>query len=252
MDIWGPVGCDGRRTPEGRPGDDAAIRRILVVDSNELICSLLCAILNGERTAVYCALTGEKAMTMLRQCGIDLCFLDLHLSSSGSRELMREIRKQSPCTRIIAMTGSEPDRDAMKAIREHAVLLLMKPFDLFVLEDLVEEILGKNIETYRDYAAMVAVLHGDNRQFDRRPFTGSDDYVLHVTETDYGDRGIQADTLDISQNGLGIRTTVPLEPGCVVRLNNGKETICGIVRWASLDMQDARYRAGIQFIPHPC
>jgi CheY-like chemotaxis protein len=221
---------------------------LLIVDDNETICALLSAVLNSGNCSVSFALSGAKALEMLREQPFDICFLDLRLRDADTHEMMIQIRKQRPSTRIVMITGGDPDEAEMKAIRKHSVLLLVKPFDLFLLEGIVREIMEKNITTYQNYETVVATLTGEKRRHIRQPFTGSQTYALHQSGAPGFDVRSSAHTIDISQTGLGIRTSIPLEPGRIVRLSNNNEIICGIVRWSVAGEQEATYRAGIQFV----
>ncbi len=222
--------------------------KLLIVDDNETICALLSAVLNSGDCVVSCALTGAQALEMLRERPIDICFLDLCLPGVNAEELMVQIRKQAPATRIVMITGGDPDEAAMREFRKHAILLLVKPFDLFLLEDIVREVMDKNITTYHDYEAVVANLIGEKRRHDRHPFTASEGYSLHLSGAPERDLRASVDAVDISQSGLGIRTSIPLEPGRIVRLCNNNETICGMVRWSVAGARESNYRAGIQFL----
>jgi hypothetical protein len=57
---------------------------------------------------------------------------------------------------------------------------------------------------------------------------------------------LDADIIDISRGGAGIRTCYPLYPGNVLSFNNVLDNTSGIVKWSLKDEKD--YRAGIKFI----
>ena len=219
---------------------------ILIVDDNETICALLCAVLNNnKRTATY-ASTRQKALQALRDQHFDICFLDLYMPDVQSFELLYEVRTLAPEIKIVIITGNQPDEDLMQTIRQHAVLLLIKPFDLMRLETVIEKIMENNITTYQNYANLI----DDKRRHGRQPFTGSGTFSLYQYRPGAADYDLhsRADTVDISQNGLGIRTSIPLEPGRTVRLSNERETLCGVVRWSVGGEYAETYRAGIQFV----
>lgn len=222
--------------------------RLLIVDDNETICALLSAVLNGGNCDVSFALTGDKALALLQEGRYDLCFLDLRMPDVNTIELIARIRRQAPGMKIVMITGTDPDDAAMQAIREHAVLLLIKPFDLFAIEDIVREIMDRNITSYQEYEALVARMLGEKRRHERQPFTDSDAYSLHQTGEGESAGFSRADAVDVSLSGLGIKTNIPLEPGRLVRLRGKNETLCGIVRWSAAGGGAASYRAGIQLL----
>jgi len=237
------------RDEEAAHGEDRKWN-LLVVDDNETICALLSAVLNSSRCSVSFATSADIAMQQLHSRLVDICFLDLVIPGVQACDLLLRIRRESPSTKIIVATGVEPDGETMQTIRDNAVLFLMKPFDLFLLEDIVREIMENDITTYQEYGRMLACMAGEKRRHDRQPFSSAQTFSL--LQPDAPAAGIQpsAAPLDISMNGLGIRTNIPLEPGRMIRLSNASETICGIVRWSNHGDQVDSYRAGIQFVKY--
>ncbi len=134
----------------------------------------------------------------------------------------------------------------MKVIREHALLLLTKPFDLFHVKAVVEEIVGKHPNTYQDYNFLMTRICEEKRLHERQPFTNPWNYAILSSGLEDDQQRYYAHAVDICMNGLGIMTNVPLEAGRIIRLKNESEHIRGIVRWVR-SVSD-RYRAGIQFV----
>lgn len=86
------------------------------------------------------------------------------------------------------------------------------------------------------------------RQLERRPFVKIVDYSVSVLEfTELRSLKLKADIIDISDLGLGLRTTYPLEPGHVLRFNSGIGHRTGVIRWSMKDCHDETYRAGLSF-----
>lgn len=193
-------------------------------------------------------MSGYEAFRELRNQTIDLCFLDIHLPDLNALDLMWTIKRLTPATRIIAMTGNDVDSDTMNAIWDYAVLRLVKPFDLYLAKALADEILEKHIDGYRDYDVLVSQLVGEKRLHDRKLIVPPVNYSVLVNENDDDHRRHIADAVDISVNGLGIRTNVLLEKGRIIRLKNSNKSIHGIVRWIIPDNHGECYRAGIQII----
>jgi hypothetical protein len=61
-------------------------------------------------------------------------------------------------------------------------------------------------------------------------------------------KNIKADIINISSAGMGITTTCPLAPGCVLIFGGGIEHTTGVVRWNRIVEGNTGYRAGIEFI----
>ena len=58
---------------------------------------------------------------------------------------------------------------------------------------------------------------------------------------------LSGNIVDISEEGLGIQTYYPVEPGHVLTFSNGIDQKAGIVRWSSV-IRDDIYRAGVEFV----
>jgi DNA-binding NtrC family response regulator len=120
------------------------IKRILIVDDEELIRYALTAALRREDVLVLAVSCGKDALAELDHTGYDLCILDIHRPDMNGLDIMKTVKTVSPATKIIIMTASEVDAEMMKSIEEHANLLLPKPFDLDRFKSFVERILGRN------------------------------------------------------------------------------------------------------------
>ena len=221
---------------------------ILIVDEDNLTFSLLSPLLSDARTGVLRASTGEDALKWIGALAVDLCFIDLQISDISGLDLMKAIKGKAPEAGIIMMADGSPDDEIMQTIRENALLLLTKPFDLLQVRAVVEEILGKHIDTYQDYNFLMTRICGEKRLHDRQPFTNPWNYTILSTDIEDDQQRYYADTVDICMNGLGITTNVHLEPGRIIRLKNESEHIRGIVRWVTPANANDRFRAGIQFI----
>lgn len=114
---------------------ECARKKILVVDDDKLMCWALAkefAVLNLSSRAVE---TGAEALSELRRQSYDLVFLDIHLPDSDGVELLGEIGRISPDTKIIIMSGDASEGNRRRAYAGGALQFLEKPFD-------ISEILG--------------------------------------------------------------------------------------------------------------
>ena len=86
------------------------------------------------------------------------------------------------------------------------------------------------------------------RQVDRRTFVKIIDYSVCVLEfRELKSLKFQADIIDISDSGMGLRTEYPLEPGHVLSFNSGLAYRTGVVRWSRKGRNEHSYRAGLSF-----
>jgi DNA-binding response OmpR family regulator len=80
-------------------------RTILIIDDErELVASYVRLLGRGEFRCVP-AFDGDEAIRAFDSVQPDLVLTDLHLASTSGYDVIRHIRKLSPATPIIAMSG---------------------------------------------------------------------------------------------------------------------------------------------------
>jgi hypothetical protein len=86
------------------------------------------------------------------------------------------------------------------------------------------------------------------RRSARKPWVQEIRYSVSVLEFKELKRlNLSGDVVDISEEGLGIQTHYPIEPGHVLTFSNGIDHEAGIVRWSTI-VKDDIYRAGVEFV----
>ena len=121
---------------------DMVVKKILIVDDENLICYALTAALRREDTCARSVSCGKDALAEMDHTVYDLCILDINLPDMSGLDIMKTVKKVSPATKIIIMTGGVVSPEMLKSIQENANLLLPKPFDLDRVKSFVEHILG--------------------------------------------------------------------------------------------------------------
>lgn len=223
------------------------MRHILIVDDEPLIRYSLSATFQDKETEVIAQPDGKSALKSLGDWRFDFCFLDIQLPDMTGIDVVKAIRQLSPRTKVVMMTGSTPDVQSMNIIRESAYLFLNKPFDLFRVKRVIDAVTPVDQNIFREFAELESSIA--ERRMKRREATArSVSYVRVSGGKEEQERSHRGDLLDISDAGTRIRTAYPLEPGNVVKFKNSVNEAAGIVRWASVDKQNGRCLAGIQFI----
>ncbi len=92
--------------------------RILSVDDHELVRKGIAAILGLEEDLelVAQASEGREAIRLYREYAPDVTLMDLRLPDKSGVEVTREIRKEHPAARIIALTSYDGDQDIYQAL----------------------------------------------------------------------------------------------------------------------------------------
>jgi len=111
------------------------VKRVLIVDDEPLIRSALSKALKGI-AVVETAATGEQANARVRARSYDLCFLDVVLPDVSGLEVMQQIKKTSPKTKIVIMTAYATDT-VREEIQKEAYRFMEKPLNLAQIKEIV-------------------------------------------------------------------------------------------------------------------
>ncbi len=133
--------------------------RLLVVDDDRAILTLIGTIALAEGFDVATTTNGEDAMKQLRHRPAELVLLDLRMPGVTGLDVLRSIRDVSPKCKVVLMTGFATIDSAVEAVKLGALDYLTKPFDLQRLRQL--------LATVRDEAAQrreVLTMEGDLAQ----------------------------------------------------------------------------------------
>ena len=121
------------KSPETPQVDSAILEgeaRILVVDDEENLRITTAAILEKDNYIVDVAASGDEAISLLKNVDYDLVLTDLHMEGGDGLSLLNEIRRQSPLTISVVLTGFASVESAIAALQEGAYDYLVKPCDI--------------------------------------------------------------------------------------------------------------------------
>ena len=118
-------------------------QKILVIDDDVSIRSLLSSFLASRGYQVFQAATGTKGVEAMADTPADLVLLDLGLPDMTGLEVLKKIRKSFPQAVVLMLSGSQDEKSAREALRFGAYDYLTKPIDLETLAtDFLQRILG--------------------------------------------------------------------------------------------------------------
>jgi signal transduction histidine kinase len=104
--------------------------RILVVDDEESLRITTAAILEKDGYTVDTASSGDEAISLLKNVDYDLILTDLHMEGGDGLTVLAQIRRQSPLTISVVLTGFASVESAIAALQEGAYDYLVKPCDI--------------------------------------------------------------------------------------------------------------------------
>lgn len=98
------------------------MKKILVVDDNQMLCRLSCDILRAEGYHAVPAVNAAEALEAFEKEDFDLVVTDFRMPGMSGLDLARSIRSKNPGFPIIVMSAYEPVKC------EHITLWLPKEF----------------------------------------------------------------------------------------------------------------------------
>jgi DNA-binding response OmpR family regulator len=104
--------------------------RLLLVDEEEEYAKVLSKRMAKRRILVTPALSGGKAIQVLRRQDFDVVILDLKLEDMDSIEVLKILKKMDPSLPVIMLTGKDSEKAAREGLTCGASDYLTKPCEL--------------------------------------------------------------------------------------------------------------------------
>lgn len=120
--------------------------RILVIDDEEAICTVIKKFLSGENITIDVSVSVKDAISLLKSNYYDVILIDKNMPGSqdldgGGMELLRYIRAKFIPSEVIMMTGYATLDTAIEAMRLGAFDYLLKPFSMQELKVKINRLL---------------------------------------------------------------------------------------------------------------
>ena len=117
---------------------------ILIVDDEVDLATALAERLELRGWKVEIALTGDKALQHLGGTDFEVVIIDVKMPGMSGLELMANIKRQRPGTKVILFTGLGSDADAERGMQEGASAYLIKPIDIQKLIEEINKVIREN------------------------------------------------------------------------------------------------------------
>lgn len=108
-------------------------RTVLIVDDEELLCVTVAGILRDEGYSVKVMYDGLEVEKLVRLEKIDLILLDLMMPGMNGLEVLEVVKKASPQTRVIMLTGYGNEEYVKKSTELGSDGFVNKPFGVETL-----------------------------------------------------------------------------------------------------------------------
>ena len=102
--------------------------RVLVVDDDEAMAEGLAELVSSEGHSTNFVLSAEDALRHLQAETFDLVLSDMRMSGMDGMALLEHIKKASPLTEVIIITGYSTVPAAVEALHKGAFDFIAKPF----------------------------------------------------------------------------------------------------------------------------
>ncbi len=118
-------------------------KRILIMDDEILVASVLQDVLKHQGYAVELASGGEAGLMALRRERADLVLLDINMPGMNGLEVLKHVTEQYPDVPVVMVTAITDDTALSTAMRDGAYAWLAKPFDIAELGQVVDAALNR-------------------------------------------------------------------------------------------------------------
>ena len=116
---------------------------ILVVDDEEDIRDVLEIVLKDIGYTVFLAENGEKALEIFQSESPDIVITDIKMPVMDGIELLRQIKRESPETEVLMITGHGDMHLTIRSLKYEAMDFITKPVNVDILEIAIEKAIEK-------------------------------------------------------------------------------------------------------------
>ncbi|MBI4635635.1 MAG: response regulator [Candidatus Rokubacteria bacterium] len=121
--------------------DGSPPHRVLVIDDDPRIRSLLEDVLGVLGYDVTVAASGTEGLALVEGGGFDLVLTDLRMPGISGWEVVERVRRTDPRARLLVVSGTVADSDVERACRER-IEILPKPVTVEALRQAVSRMLS--------------------------------------------------------------------------------------------------------------
>jgi ATP-dependent Lon protease len=115
--------------------------RVLVVEDDRLLRMDLALVLGREGISLDVAACAQEAYAFLDRSRYDLVLTDVKLPDDNGYDVLRAAKRSDPSTKVVLVTGSHSATSPAEIDVEGAESLILKPFALAELIEVVHRLL---------------------------------------------------------------------------------------------------------------
>lgn len=118
-------------------------KKILVVDDEDSLRTVLSTELASEGYDVGTAADGDEAITEMGKKVFDLILLDIKMPRMNGFEVLKFVKDKHPRTKVIMLTGFADLKNAIESKKLGAEDFVSKPYDLVDLLTTIERVMSE-------------------------------------------------------------------------------------------------------------
>jgi response regulator RpfG family c-di-GMP phosphodiesterase len=139
-------------------------RNILVVEDDAAVRTLITRHLRAIGYEAEGAEDAQQALALSKKMRFDLVLTDIHMPGISGLELAKLLLARAPLKPVVVITGDSDETLAREALAQGASGYLLKPFELFELDAVVDQVLSRLalVEATQMLARTESHLSGDD------------------------------------------------------------------------------------------
>lgn len=175
------------------------LKRVLVVDDEPMIVSLLSTILREKGWDVTEARSGTDGIDQLDRARFDVILTDLVMPGDSGIDLLRAAKEIHPDVEVILMTGYATAETAIEAMRNGAFHYIMKPLKTEEVVNLVEKAYSQR-QLQRENQFLKSEIRAAHHV---QSVVGDSEPILRLIATLQGIAGVDDPVLLAGERGTG-------------------------------------------------
>ena len=112
---------------------NARDQKVLVIDDDQQVQRLICDVLKREGYAALPASDGQQGLELFQKEKPTIVLTDIRMPNMDGIELLKAIKKLSPVTQVVVISGAGTTADAIEALRLGANDYMIKPINIGLL-----------------------------------------------------------------------------------------------------------------------
>jgi len=118
--------------------------RLMAIDDENIVGKMIKTVFEQDGYTVETFMNPREALTRLQEVKFDVVITDLKMRDMDGMEVLKNIKKDHPETRVIMITAFASLDAAVEAFRRHADDFFAKPVKISDLKACVQKLLGEN------------------------------------------------------------------------------------------------------------